>query len=151
VGRLLASGPGASPGRPTGGAGGAEGGGGPAAARAAAALLVARNGLSVSAVSPLTEAGDGDGGPAIVGGLRALAPTDAGGLAALAIGMILLAVTAVAAYALVDGRASPLRRWSVIRAARSHPSRADARSVLVLVVVSLAFWSAIALWLLTRR
>jgi hypothetical protein len=51
--------------------------------------------------------------------------------------MLLLAVTAIAAYSLADARGDRGRR-------------ADARAVLVLVVASLAFWSAIALWLLAR-
>jgi hypothetical protein len=67
--------------------------------------------------------------------------------------MLLLAVTAFAAYALADGSTVRRRRTLLggVRAALHDPvQRADAKAVLLHVVVSLAVWSAIAIWLLTR-
>jgi hypothetical protein len=98
--------------------------------------------------------GGADGGSGVVAALGGLAPTDGPALAALAIGMILLAVTAVAAYALVAGHAGSQRRRLLARGARGprhDPARhPDAVALVVLMVVSLAVWSAIAFWLLTR-
>ena len=75
-------------------------------------------------------------------------------LAALAIGMALLAVTALAGYGLAEGHAGSQRRRSLLRGARparhDPGRRADAVAVLVVVVASLAFWSAITLWLLMK-
>jgi hypothetical protein len=64
--------------------------------------------------------------------------------------MLLLAVTAFAAYALADGSTVRRRRTLLGGVRAALHDRADAKAVLLLVVVSLAVWSAIAIWLLTR-
>ena len=120
----------------------------------AVSLLVGEHGLVRPAGGDLPRAGDGAGDPAsVVAGLVDLTPRDVSVLAAVAVGMLLLAVTALAAYALADGPTVPRRRTLLggVRAALHDPvRRADAQAVLLLVVVSLAIWSAIAIWLLTR-
>jgi hypothetical protein len=152
AGRLLAAG--------VGGSGSARAGF-PSVAAAAAepvgamavALLAREHGL-VTPAGDVPRAGDGAEGPAsVAAALVDLTPRDVSVLAALAVGMLLLAVTALAAYALADGRAGGRRRTVIggVRAALHDPvRRADAKAVLLLVVVSLAVWSAIAIWLVTR-
>jgi hypothetical protein len=120
----------------------------------AVALLAREHGLVSPVVGDLPRAGDGAGDPAsVAAGLVDLTPRDVSVLAAVAVGMLLLAVTALAAYALADGPARGRRRTLLggVRAALHDPvRRADAKAVLLLVVVSLAVWSAIAIWLVTR-
>ena len=60
----------------------------------------------------------------MVAALGGLAPTDGPALAALAIGMVLLAVTAVAAYALVAGHA-PAAGGAATRPGTPTPSRSS--------------------------
>ena len=135
--------------------GGRPGGGGSAAGAAGIALAAEQQGLARATQAAVQDGEDGArGGSGVVAALGGLAPTDGPALAALAIGMVLLAVTAVAAYALVAGHAGSQRRRLLARGARGprhdaarHP---DAVALVVLMVVSLAFWSAIACWLLTR-
>ena len=118
----------------------------------AVALLAREHGL-VTPAGDVPRAGDGAGDPAsVAAALVDLTPRDVSVLAALAVGMLLLAVTALVAYALADGRAGGRRRTVIgVRAALHDPvRRADAKAVLLLVVVSLAVWSAIAIWLVTR-
>jgi hypothetical protein len=115
------------------------------------ALLAREQAVAAPGGAERPDGGGGGGPAAVAAGLMDLAPRDVSVLAALAIGMLLLAVTAVAAYSLADGQATARRRRSLLHGIRRDPGRrADARAVLVLVVASLVFWSAIALWLLTR-
>jgi hypothetical protein len=120
----------------------------------AVSLLAGEHGLVSAAGGDVPRAGDGAGDPpSVAAALVDLTPRDVSVLAAVAVGMLLLAVTALAAYALADGRAGGRRRTVIggVRAALHDPvRRADAKAVLLLVVVSLAVWSAIAIWLVTR-
>jgi hypothetical protein len=82
------------------------------------------------------------------------APTEGLGIALVSIGMVLLVLTALAVQGLVGRRAAPQRWRSVLESARAARrdlgERGEVLPVLVLVVVSLAVWSAIALWVLVR-
>jgi hypothetical protein len=74
-------------------------------------------------------------------------------VAAAAAGVILLLLTVLTVHGLAGDRADP-RRWrSVLESARAARldlrERGEALPVVVLVVVSLVLWSAIALWVLT--
>jgi hypothetical protein len=75
-------------------------------------------------------------------------------LAAVTAGMILLVLTVLTLHGLVGNRADPHRLRSVLESARATRQdlrqRGEVLPVVVLVVVSLALWSAIALWVLTR-
>jgi hypothetical protein len=150
VGRLVAAGVGRSlPAAPAAAASSAFGEEDVGAA--AVSLLARQHAISAAAGADGRAGADGAGDPPVAAGLGGFTPEDVSVLAALAIGMILLAVTALAAYALAHGNAGTQRRRSLLdgdRAARHDPGRrADALAVLVLVVASLAFWSAITLWL----
>jgi hypothetical protein len=67
--------------------------------------------------------------------------------------MILLVATALAVYAPTARRAAFNRRRSLLHGARAayhdRGGRGEAVALFVLVVVSLAVWSAITLWILT--
>ncbi len=126
-----------------------------AVAATAAALFARPDGLASSVGTRGAAGVDDGGGPSSVApGLAGLAPADVSVLAALSIGLILLAVTALAVYSLAAGRTASPRRGAPpysARGTRRDPGRrGDAFAALVLVVASLAFWSAVALWLLTR-
>jgi hypothetical protein len=81
-------------------------------------------------------------------------PTQGLGIAVASAGMILLVLSALTVHGLVGGRADPQRWRSVLEGARAvHQDlrqRGEVLPVVVLVVVSLALWGAIVLWVLTR-
>ncbi len=79
-------------------------------------------------------------------------PAEGLGVAVASVGMVLLVLTALIVHGLAGGRAG---RWrSVLESARAAGQdlreRGEALPVVVLVVVSLSLWGAIALWVLTR-
>ena len=111
VGRSLPAAPGAA---------GLSGGGGEDIGAAAVALLARQHGLAAPAGSDARRARTAPGTPpAVAAGLGVgFRPEDVSVLAALAIGMVLLAVTALAAYALAQGHAGAQRRRSLLHGAR---------------------------------
>jgi hypothetical protein len=111
------------------------------------------------AALPAAPPGVGEDGPAdpptvdtrVAGGT----PAQGFGVAVASAGMILLVLSALIVHWLVGGRADdPHRRRSVLEGARAaHQDlrqRGEVLPVVVLVVVSLALWGAITLWVLTR-
>ena len=81
-------------------------------------------------------------------------PTEGLGVAVASAGMILLVLTALIVHGLVGGRADSHRLRSILEGARAaHQDlrqRGEILPVVVLVVVSLALWGAITLWVLTQ-
>jgi hypothetical protein len=145
--RLVLVGAGGSVGAPSA----ALSGGGMADGPAVGSAAARRHDLASSRASERPVLEDGGGPPSVVAALGGLAPTDVSLLAAVSVAMILLAVTALAGYALTGAHAASRRRRGVIdeaRAGRFGPGRrGDAAAVVVLVVASLAFWAAVTLWL----
>jgi hypothetical protein len=149
VGRLVVLGVGGS--RPAAATTARSAGAQDATAPAASVLAQLRDSPRPVATVGLQDVDDGSGLP-IVGGALAGLPTDAPLLSALAVGMILFVLTALAVYALTARRAALNRQRSLLHGARAayhdRGGRGDVIAVFVLVVVSLAVWSAITLWIL---
>ena len=112
------------------------------------------SGTSVATLGQPPAAEPQTGSPAVAAGVGGDAPAEGLGLAVASVGMILLALTVLAVHELVGARAGPGRWRSALDSARATRrdlgERGEALPALVLVAVSLAVWSAIAFWILTR-
>jgi hypothetical protein len=117
-------------------------------------------GTAVAPVAPAESQGGGASGPSLglpdipepngplgVGAVLGDVPNSELGLALLAGGMILLALTALALLGML-GRGGATRRFGFesARPVRALRERGEALPALVLAVATLAVWSAIALW-----